>query len=482
MKHKKINLLFSTLVAVLFVAGLVVGMAGTASPVQAAEDEDFYGWNLEARTPAYPDWPGSWTKGNLGKNWREGDWVSYIFILNGYGGAALPDGFKIRYDFLQDSSGGILVDLVRNFSYKIRAPYPSPGDPTDVTPANFDTWRDDTFTPSEINVPCAGDGTPVTPDDELAPENFAYFTLDSGEFGTIPTGQSLVIYFELHLARTFVWMNGLEAGYNSAPYNEWGGTRYASWTTDMWLGSGFISGSSGHANEIGGGAKTVPIPIPPQPAGLIDGYKFEDLDADGLPREGGEPGIEGWRIYIAGEDPDGLLLTGSILTDATGFYSFPILTAGTWYVAEDVVREVPAETFWSQTYPNDMSALVPPVALPIATSVIPFAFPGSPALADWGYQVDLTAIDIEQHNVDFGNVGTGCLEITKVVNLSGVVNPSAIDETFTVTVTGPGSFNQDIYFTVTNGVLQSPTTVTLSDLTPGAVSYTHLTLPTTPYV
>ena len=385
MKHKKINLLLFKLAPILFVAGLIVGIvgvAGNASPVQAAENEDFWGWRLDDRTPGYPVWPGEWVKGNLQKEWREGDWVSYVFVLNGYGGTPLPSGFKIRYDFLQPSSGGILVDLVRNFSYKIQTPYTGSGKPTDVTPANFSTWRDDTFTPSEINTPCAGDGTLITPDNETAPANFAYFTLDSSEFPSIPTGQSLVIYFELHLARTFVWSNGLEAGYNAAPYNAWGGTRYIGWTTDVWLGSGFVTGSSGHAVEIGGGAKTVPIPVPPQPAGVIDGYKFEDLDNDGEPREGGEPGIEGWRIYIAGQDPDGLLLTGSILTDATGFYSFPILTAGTWYIAEDIEREVPAETYWSQTYPNVLSLLVPPVATPIPTSAIPFAFPGSPALAD----------------------------------------------------------------------------------------------------
>jgi hypothetical protein len=306
-----------------------IDTAKTAATEADAENEDFYGWRMSDRTPGYPDWPGQWDKGNLQKEWREGDWVSYVFVLNGYGEAPLPSGFKIRYDTLQASSGAILVDLVRNFSYKIRAPYSGSGYPTDVTPANFETWRDGTWVPSEVNVPCDNAGNPIT-NDEAAPGDFAYFTLDSSAFGTIPTGQSLVIYFELHLARTFVWSNGLESGYNSAPYNAWGGTRYATWTTDAWVGSGFVSGSSGHANEIGGGAKTVPIPIPPQPEGVIDGYKFSDLDNDGLPREGGEPGIEGWRIYIVGQDPDGLLLTGSVLTDSTGFYSIPNLTAGTW--------------------------------------------------------------------------------------------------------------------------------------------------------
>jgi hypothetical protein len=479
MKHKRINLLFFTLVIGLFVAGMVLGTAGTASPVQAAEDEDFYGWRLDDRTPGYPVWPGAWVKGNLQKEWREGDWVSYVFILNGYGGAPLPAGFKIRYDTLQASSGAILVDLVRNFSYKIRDPYPSPGEPTDVTPANFTTWRDGTWVPSEINVPCDGAGNPIT-NSETSPGAFAYFTLDSGAFGTIPTGKSLVIYFELHLARTFVWSNGLEGGYNSAPYNAWGGTRYAGWTTDSWLGSGFVTGSSGHANEIGGGAKTVPIPIPPEPEGLIDGYKFEDLNNNGEPREEGEPGIGGWRIYVVGEDPDGLLLTGSALTDGTGFYSIPNLTAGIWYIAENISRESPFEDFWSQTYPNGGSALVPPVADPMATNLIPLAFPGSPALADWGYAVNLTETYIEQHNVDFGNVGTGCLRVCKILDTSEVVGPLSElpDGTFVINVTGPSyPTGTTLSFPVVDGAIVGEACKDVEDLTPGSYTVTETSIP-----
>ena len=37
---------------------------------------DKAGWRLDARTPPYPDWPGDWTTGDLGSNYREGDWVS----------------------------------------------------------------------------------------------------------------------------------------------------------------------------------------------------------------------------------------------------------------------------------------------------------------------------------------------------------------------------------------------------------------------
>jgi hypothetical protein len=58
--------------------------------------------------------------------------------------------------------------------------------------------------------------------------------------------------------------------------------------------------------------------------------------------------------------------------------------------------------------------------------------------------------------------------VTKVVDLSGVINPSGIDETFTVTVTGP-SYPAGIThdFVVIDGVLQAPATWTLTNLIPG---------------
>ncbi|MEE9398708.1 MAG: hypothetical protein V3V23_00390, partial [Dehalococcoidales bacterium] len=66
-------------------------------------------------------------------------------------------------------------------------------------------------------------------------------------------------------------------------------------------------------------------------------------------------------------------------------------------------------------------------------------------------------------------------ELTKVVELSGVTNPTVINETFTVTVTGPShpAPGHDVVFTVTSGVLQAPSTVTLSDLIPGDYTITE---------
>ncbi len=262
-----------------------VDTAKTAATEADLGNEDFYGWNMATRT-SYPTWPGDWHKGNLGKNWREGDWVSYVLVLNGYGGTVLPN-FDIRFDFLQASSDGILCDLARNFRYMIRDPYPNPGTPTDITPANANTWGAP-FTPILINRPF-----PVgSPDSPTAPGDFAYFTVQPNSVFSAPVtaGKSVVIYFEMHLARTFVWNHGLEYDYNNNPTTQaQGGSRYgppywgSDWTAKH-LGSGYVTGASGHLviESTGVGAKTVPIPIPPKPAGMICGLKWHDLNADGI--------------------------------------------------------------------------------------------------------------------------------------------------------------------------------------------------------
>jgi hypothetical protein len=65
----------------------------------------------------------------------------------------------------------------------------------------------------------------------------------------------------------------------------------------------------------------------------------------------------------------------------------------------------------------------------------------------------------------------GSLEITKVVELGDVINPSGIDETFTVTVTGPSYPNGHVItFTLVDGVITSTNPVVLLNLIPG--SYT----------
>lgn len=268
MKHlrqsPRLTVINVTVIAALAVLAISAFPAATAA--KSSVDQDFWGWRMWDRTDGYPDWPGQWTKGNLGdgyKQWQEGDWVSYVLVLNGYGGTVLPE-FDIVFDFLQPNSDGILADLTRNWSYKISEPYGGSGYPDDVDPANFTTWRDDTFTPTIINEPFP----PGTPDDQYNPGKFAYWRLapNSAFDDPVQAGQSVVIYFEMHLAETLVWAAGDESMYAAGQYAAWGGDRYDGWTATH-LGASYVTGSSGHLrlSSEGVGHKTIPIPVAMRP-------------------------------------------------------------------------------------------------------------------------------------------------------------------------------------------------------------------------
>jgi hypothetical protein len=76
------------------------------------------------------------------------------------------------------------------------------------------------------------------------------------------------------------------------------------------------------------------------------GTKFEDLDADGQPREAGEPGLEGWKIYVD-DNNNGVWDFGELydITDADGNYTINYITPGAFYI-----REVP-QTDWVNSFP-----------------------------------------------------------------------------------------------------------------------------------
>jgi len=90
------------------------------------------------------------------------------------------------------------------------------------------------------------------------------------------------------------------------------------------------------------GAYGLPGPV----GGAIRGGKFHDVDGDGV-RDGGEPGLEGWTIYVDA-DQDGEPGAGepSAVTDSNGNYALTNLPPGTHTVAE-----VPQDG-WGQTFPQ----------------------------------------------------------------------------------------------------------------------------------
>ncbi|MBI5217107.1 MAG: S8 family serine peptidase [Ignavibacteriae bacterium] len=72
--------------------------------------------------------------------------------------------------------------------------------------------------------------------------------------------------------------------------------------------------------------------------GSIQGQVFQDYNSDGI-QDSNETGIGNWRIQLNGP------VTGSVLTDSNGNFSFTNLTAGTYTLSESLMYH------WVQTYP-----------------------------------------------------------------------------------------------------------------------------------
>jgi hypothetical protein len=107
---------------------------------------------------------------------------------------------------------------------------------------------------------------------------------------------------------------------------------------------------------------------------IKSGTKFHDLDGDGI-RDAGEPGLPNWEIRLDGTDGQGNPVNLSVLTDASGNYSFTV-NPGVYTVSE--VQQLG----WIQSYPE---------------------IPGD---GDW--DIVLTSGEIETGN-DFGNFQTGII-------------------------------------------------------------------------
>ena len=456
-----------------------------------------------------------WGRGNSDKGWREGDWVPVKLTIVGANLATLPDIY-IGWDYTTGPDDARFVDLVRDLQVGTPSstdgggyplgdeygwpkadgtPYPTGPSPlpllaavhTAQTSTGQNTWTGFTSLQgvSLVNYPGGATDSSLGTRPGTVTDKKHQFKIPGNEIRNVlgATGTAdICIYFQAHLARTFVWTNALEKQYNISPYTPWGGDLYGAsvYNTDTRVGSSYAPGSSGQMYVLmtGQGQITCQLPIPPKPAGLIDGYKFNDADNSGTNMTGNETGIQGWRIYISGIDPEGLVFSKSVLTDGNGFYSFTGLTDGTWYVAEDEARASPVETFWSQTYPNGGTPLVPPVATPILSGSIPLNFPGSPDLGPWGYSVALNEVTSQiQHHVDFGNVGTGCLTVHKTATIPACVVGTPPNVDFTVHVVGPSyPSGIDLVFHLVNGVITN-NDQTLPNITPGQYTVSEPTQP-----
>ena len=365
-----------------------------------------------------------WTTGNLGNTWNEGEWVPYTLELNGLqtnypGLAGLPD-LEITYDFfkIQGQSNARFIDLVRaiqagpamlgnNQGWPQSDGSPFPMGTRDELEVAQNAYSNVSWPGFEmLNLPNdqinrALDGGLGGPQDQRRKIVIKASDLIEAGFANADT---IVIYFQLHESRSFIWQNSLQEGYDASPTDVWGGYLYSQepFKSDARLGSGHVPGSAGHVALLGGGQKTVPIPLPSQEPGTVFGTKFLDSNANGT-RDPGEPGIENWPIFVSGE-VDGIQFTQQTLTDSMGNYSFENLTSGTiWRISEGLQPEG-EENGYFQTYPFEGAANVGQ-AVAVAHDVA--------GQADMAWDVTLTLAQPNQQNVNFGNAQAGEIKVVK---------------------------------------------------------------------
>ena len=98
--------------------------------------------------------------------------------------------------------------------------------------------------------------------------------------------------------------------------------------------SNIILGASGTCFvTFGERPKPAPTPPPPPPPSSISGFAYHDLNNNGI-KESGEAGITGVPIKLTGTRLDGSTVNLTTTTNASGFYEFKGLSAGTYQIVE----------------------------------------------------------------------------------------------------------------------------------------------------
>jgi len=117
-----------------------------------------------------------------------------------------------------------------------------------------------------------------------------------------------------------------------------GKTYYLYWKAHLAIGSSSWSGAKLHAKTDITGAQDVPITTPPTVFGEISGYKFNDLDGDGVWNVSEPVLTDGWNIslHMWDEVTSQWVFQTSTTTDINGYYNFSGLFYGDFKVTEDV--------------------------------------------------------------------------------------------------------------------------------------------------
>src|SRR3990172_3209382 len=292
-------------------------------------------------TGPYPS-TGTWTPGDAGMNYREGDWVAYQICIDNP--ASLTTEI-IDYDFFDT---GILVDGFSNFRYSTTTSLP---DGT-AFPEQSDTTNWPTFTPAIVNgkwdrttciPPSSGSWDAVN-----TPSAAHCVKIDFSPALTADT----TLYYELHLAKTATWGTGNEANLDAvgphevqAPTEanpagiEYGTGDWTGWTLSAG-GAAAYPGSSGHARLVPA-AKTVPIPIPPEPQGAS-----LTLDKIVTNDNGGTAVESDWTLTATGSSAT---LTGPGAVGSTDVVSGAGFPAGTYVLSESAGPAGYTASAWSCT-------------------------------------------------------------------------------------------------------------------------------------
>ncbi|MCB2206311.1 hypothetical protein KQI65_16325 [bacterium] len=421
-----------------FLAGLLLLLLAFALPAQAQT-----GWSagfyegFRANQAGNGSLSLTWTTGNLGNTWDEGEWVPYRLQLINFNinNAGFSD-ITICYDFTKGNQDARFVDLVRGIQIGADTSGQYHGWPTDTlgTLASLNNL-------TELNIAQNNKGV-TSFGNEYVWSNWHLLNLDTsqvhratnggiggvddltrcftitrqdiinayGGIGNVPSG-TVYIYFNMHLSQTFVWANSLQNQYDAPPTDGWGGYlyNYTGFPGDQRNGSGYVSGSSGHT-YLTQGNKTVSIPIPPAPTGELSGLKWHDVDGDQI-QDPGEAVLDGWPIYIAFVGPT--IIFDTVYTDNSGQWQVTGLPASPYLVLEEIAAapttglssgytlaapafaQTPPST-WEQTYPDNASTagtasgVVSPASL-VAMGTGPFA---------WELQIDTITVF---GDLDFGN-------------------------------------------------------------------------------